>query len=210
MNHHVDTMRLELTLHTLICGRGRKNIKHIESATDTAIYFPPPFPGLFAYHPPGAQTRLADELIITGKTPENILAAKKKMHDLVISTKSYVKDVAITATKIDNIILERLDKVRKITEANGSYVLFPPLGMQRGVVRIQGTDVLNCERTAREVMTIVSFFFSVFLSLFEIVKIGIKTQVFLTYHRLANSTALHGGFSNPMHRSVNLRQVMCD
>ncbi|KAA8571885.1 hypothetical protein EYC84_001837 [Monilinia fructicola] len=38
----VDGAILELSLHTVICGRSRKNIKMIESATNTAIYFPPP------------------------------------------------------------------------------------------------------------------------------------------------------------------------
>jgi len=155
LHHFVDMQRLELSMHTLICGRGRKNIKLIESATNTAIYFPPPFPNLFGYRPPGAVTRDADQVIITGKTRESILQAKRRLHDLVLSTKSYVKEIAVTVTKIDNIILGRLDKVRKIMESNGSYVLFPRLGMQRGVVRIQGTDILHVERTAREVMAIV-------------------------------------------------------
>jgi len=143
-------------MHTLICGRGRKNIKAIESTTNTAIYFPPPFPTLFGYRPAGALTRDADQVIITGKTRESILQAKRRLHDLVLGTKSFVKEIAVTVTKIDSIILERLDKVRKIMESNGSYVLLPRLGMQRGVVRIQGTDVLHVERTAREVMAIVS------------------------------------------------------
>lgn len=155
LHRHVDIMKLELTMHTLICGRARKNIKHIESATNTAIYFPPPFPRLFGYTPPGALRRQEDEIIITGESQESILMAKKRLHDLVLSTKSFVKDVVITPNKIDNILLERLDKIRKIIESNGSYILLPPLGLQRGLVRVQGTDVLNVERTVREVMALV-------------------------------------------------------
>jgi hypothetical protein len=45
--------------------------------------------------------------------------------------------------------------VRKIIENNGSYILLPPLGVQRGVVRVQGTDVLHVERTVRELMILV-------------------------------------------------------
>jgi hypothetical protein len=41
-------------------------------------------------------------------------------------------------------------------EMNGSYVLFPQLGSQRGLVRIQGTEVLHVERTVREIMALVS------------------------------------------------------
>jgi hypothetical protein len=153
----VDTMKLELTMHTLICGRGRKNIKMIESATGTAIYFPPPFPRLFGYTPPGATRRPDDLVYITGETSENILRAKQRLHDLVMSTKVFVKPVMVTDTKLDAILLERLDKVRKIIENNGSYILLPPLGVQRGIVRVQGTDVLHVERTVRELMQLVSF-----------------------------------------------------
>ena len=149
-------MKLELTMHTLICGRGRKNIKLIESATGAAIYFPPPFPGLFGYCPPGAVRRPSDQVFITGDNMDSILRAKQRLHDLVMSTKVFVKPVMVTDTKLDHILLERLDKVRKIIESNGSYILLPPLGMQRGVVRVQGTDVLHVERTVRELMALVS------------------------------------------------------
>jgi len=76
-------MKLELSMHTLICGRSRKNIKLIESATNTAIYFPPPFPQVYGYTPPGATRRSEDEVFITGENPENIVQAKKKLHELV-------------------------------------------------------------------------------------------------------------------------------
>jgi hypothetical protein len=156
LKRYVDTMKLELTMHTLICGRGRKNIKMIESATGTAIYFPPPFPRLFGYTPPGAQRRPDDLVYITGENSECILRAKQRLHDLVMSTKVFVKPVMVTDTKLDAILLERLDKVRKIIENNGSYILLPPLGVQRGMVRVQGTDVLHVERTVRELMILVS------------------------------------------------------
>jgi hypothetical protein len=157
LKRYVDTMKLELTMHTLICGRGRKNIKMIESATGTAIYFPPPFPRLFGYTPPGAQRRPDDLVYITGENSECILRAKQRLHDLVMSTKVFVKPVMVTDTKLDAILLERLDKVRKIIENNGSYILLPPLGVQRGMVRVQGTDVLHVERTVRELMILVSW-----------------------------------------------------
>ena len=149
-------MKLELTMHTLICGRGRKNIKMIESATGTAIYFPPPFPRLYGYTPPGAVRRPDDLVYITGESSESILRAKQRLHDLVMSTKVFVKPVMVTDTKLDAILLERLDKVRKIIENNGSYILLPTLGLQRGMVRVQGTDVLHVERTVRELMQLVS------------------------------------------------------
>lgn len=153
-------MKLELTMHTLVCGRTRKNIKLIEAVTDTAIYFPPPFPRIFGYTPPGAHRRSEDEVYITGENMENIARAKQKLRELVLGVKIYVKDVVLSASKIDNILLDRLDKVRKVMEANGSYVLFPQLGSQRGLVRIQGTEVLHVERTVREIMALAGQFYS--------------------------------------------------
>jgi hypothetical protein len=155
LKRHVDAIKLELTMHTLVCGRTRKNIKLIEAATGTAIYFPPPFPRIFGYTPPGANRRSEDEVYITGDTPEQIARAKQKLRELVMGVKIYVKDVVVNSSKIDNILLDRLDKVRKVMEMNGSYVLFPQLGSQRGLVRIQGTEVLHVERTVREIMALV-------------------------------------------------------
>lgn len=148
-------MKLEMSLHNIICGRTRKNIRLIESVSNTAIYFPPPFPRVYGYTPPGAHRRGEDEIYITGDSQENINQAKKKLHELVMNTKCYVKDVAVSASKIDAILLDRLDKVRKVMEANGSYVLFPQLGSQRALVRVQGTEILHVERTIREIMALV-------------------------------------------------------
>ena len=81
--------------------------------------------------------------------------AKKKIRELVLNTKCYVKDVNVSAHKIDSILLDRLEKVRKVMETNGTYVLFPQLGSQRGLIRVQGTEILHVERTVREIMALV-------------------------------------------------------
>lgn len=148
-------MKLELSLHFLVCGRTRKAIRLIESTTNTAIYFPPPFPRVYGYLPPGAHRRNDDEVFITGENQEQIVHAKQKLRELIRNTKCYAKDVMVSPPKIDSILLERLDKVRKVMETNGSYVLFPQLGSQRGLVRVQGTEILHVERTVRELMALV-------------------------------------------------------
>ncbi len=79
----VDAIKLESSLHTLLSGRSRRNIKMIESSTNTAIYFPPPFPRIYGYTPPGAHRRGEDEVFITGPTPQSIILAKQKLHELV-------------------------------------------------------------------------------------------------------------------------------
>jgi len=153
-------LKIDLSLHTIICGRARKNITNIESSTNTTIYFPPPFPQIYGYRPQNATRRPEDEVIITGKTPNEITDAKLRLRGLVLATKVYVKEVAITETKLDDILLGRLEKVRKIMEMNGSYVVFPQVGRKHGGVRVQGTDILNVERTVREVMALVSSYYS--------------------------------------------------
>ncbi|EEH35890.2 hypothetical protein PAAG_00213 [Paracoccidioides lutzii Pb01] len=74
--------------------------------------------------------------------------------------KIFMKNVKLSSSKIDNILLDRLDKVRKVMEANGTYVLFPSLGSQHGMVRVQGTEVLHIERTVREIMALAGQFYS--------------------------------------------------
>ncbi|KAK5548948.1 hypothetical protein LTR23_001437, partial [Exophiala sp. CCFEE 6169] len=160
LKHKIDVIKLEVTMHTLVSGRTGKNIKMIESATKTAIYFPPPFPGVFGYVPPHATRRAADEIFITGETQEQINQAKQRLKELVIGIKLYSKDAVVSASKIDSILLDRLDKVRKIMETNGSHVLFPQLASQRGIVRVQGTEVLHVERTVKEIMALAGQFFS--------------------------------------------------
>ncbi|KAI9887202.1 MAG: hypothetical protein M1823_000950 [Watsoniomyces obsoletus] len=174
----VDVIKLESSaMHPLLGGRCRRNIKLIEAATGAAIYFPPPFPRAYGYTPPGAHRRGEDEVFITGPTTQSIIQAKQRLHELVssllgqmhfasnhhhqvMSTKCYVKDVALSSDKIDCILLDRLDKVRRITESTGSCVIFPPLGSRRGRIRVQGTEILHVERTVREVMALAGQFYT--------------------------------------------------
>ena len=72
-----------------------------------------------------------------------------------MNTKCYVKDVLVAAGKLDGMLLDRLDKVRRITESNGSCVLVPQLGSRRGRIRVQGTEILHVERTVRDIMALV-------------------------------------------------------
>lgn len=151
----VDATRVELSLHQLVCGRHRKNIKLIESSTGTAIYFPPLFSQMYRFCPQNANRRDPSEIYITGENHQAIELAKQKLHETVSRIRLYVKDVTIPAAKIDTILLDRLDKVRKVLEANGTYIMFPPLACQRTMVRVQGAEGLPVERTVRELMSLV-------------------------------------------------------
>lgn len=151
----VDVVQLELSIHQVICGRHRKNIKLIESATGTAIYFPPPFSQMYRYCPPNSHRREPNDIFITGDTQQSIEMAKQRLHDAAMRVRVFIKDVQITPAKIDTILLSRLDKIRKVMETNATYIMFPPLASQRNMVRVQGLDVLHVERAIRELMALV-------------------------------------------------------
>lgn len=152
----VDAFKFDSSLHQILCGRNRKNIKLIESGTNTAIYFPPPFSQCYRYCPPTAQRRDPTEVFITGETPQAIEQAKFRIHDLLSRMRLFVKDVAIPSPKVDGILLTRMDKVRKVIEANGTFIMFPPLGSKQGPVRVQALENLHVERSIRELMGLVS------------------------------------------------------
>jgi len=179
---------LELSLHTVVCGRSRKNIKLIESATNTAIYFPPPFSQVYRYCPQGAQRRNPEEIFVTGENAQSIAMAKQKIHELASRLRLFMKDAVVSAAKIDSILLSRLDKVRKIMETNGTFIQFPRLASQRNMIRIQGVEGLHVERTVRDIMSLVS------LSRLRLYGLS------LTHDRLDNSTVPPGGFSKLMQR----------
>ncbi|KAI2621355.1 hypothetical protein GGS21DRAFT_541715 [Xylaria nigripes] len=158
LGREVDRFHFESTLHPIVCGRSRKNIKLIESATNTAIYFPP-FAQLSRYCPPNANRRNPDEIFITGENPQGIELAKRKIHEIVSRTKLFMKDAVISPAKIDSILLGRMDKVRKIMEVNGAYIMFPPLASQRNMIRVQGIEGLQIERTMKEIMSLAGQFY---------------------------------------------------
>ncbi|KAK3306651.1 uncharacterized protein B0T15DRAFT_148756 [Chaetomium strumarium] len=156
----VDAVMFDASMHQLLSGRNRKNIKLIESVTNTAIYFPPPFSGCYRYCPPNAQRRDPNQVFITGETPQAIEQAKFRIHELLSRIRLFAKDVPIPAAKIDSILLSRMDKVRKIVEANGSFIMFPPLGSRKGMVRVQAVENLHVERSLRELMALVGQFYT--------------------------------------------------
>ncbi|KAM0472386.1 hypothetical protein ACHAPX_008815 [Trichoderma viride] len=155
----VDGLKIESSLHQLVCGRHRKNIKLIESSTGTAIYFPPLFSQMYRYCPPNANRREPADVYITGDSHQALELAKQKLLETVSRIRLFVKDVNIPAAKLDNILLGRLDKVRKILEANGTYIMLPQLACQRTAVRVHGSEGLPVERTVRELMSLAGQFY---------------------------------------------------
>ncbi|KAL7268728.1 hypothetical protein RUND412_008638 [Rhizina undulata] len=161
LGQQVGVMYMELSLQTLVCGRGRKNVKMVESTTGTAIYFPPPFPRIFGGQPPNSTPRDSDQVLITGSNRADIARAEAMLARLLHAqgARLFCRDVPLSMYKLDYIILDRLDEVRKIMEANGTFVQFPRLGGAQYSVRVQGFETLNVERTIRAIMNIAGQFY---------------------------------------------------
>lgn len=66
----------------------------------------------------------------------------------------FMKNATLAPRKIDFLLMERLDEVKKIMEQNGTFVQFPILGCQTGCIRVQGIETLHIERTIRSLMTL--------------------------------------------------------
>lgn len=154
LGQRVHPMYLEVSTHCLLSGRGRKNVKSVESATRTAVYFPPPFPRVYNYTPEGARRRHPDEIFITGSNKEDVIKAEMAFNSLSLQSNAFCKTVGLSHRKIDFLLLERLDEVKKIMEANATFVQFPALGSGQGFIRVQGAETLHIERTVRAVMTL--------------------------------------------------------
>jgi KH domain len=153
---HVETLNLDLQLHPLVCGRQRKVISNIQSMTHTTIYFPPRYPGSTDFVPRGGQRRPMNEIIISGATIGEITLAKQKIIDQAQKLVPYGKEVGIESEKVDEILLQRPEKLAKMSDEHAAFINLNPIGRQNGCVRISAANVLNIERAARELMGVVS------------------------------------------------------
>ena len=151
----VDTLAITSGMHLVAGGRNKKNIKLIESETGTAIYFPPPYSQVTRYLAKGSQPRKSDEIYITGLDPNSMLLAKQRLARLAETTNAFNKDGQLSPAKIDSMMLTHADKIRKILEANGAYLLWPCLGAQRNIIRVQGNDRSAVDETITDITGLV-------------------------------------------------------
>jgi hypothetical protein len=116
---------------------------------------------MYRYCRPSAKRRDPDYIFITGENPSSIEMAKIKLHEVLSRVgRLYVKDVMLPPAKIDSILLNRMDKVRKVLEANGTFISFPPLASRQSLVRVQAMENAHGDRTVRELMALVGQFYT--------------------------------------------------
>lgn len=160
MGMYVDTLRLDLPAQPLLCGRQRKFISDLQASTGTTIYLPPRFPGTTEYTPAGGQRRHPDELIISGSNKPNIALAKQRIVEQSSKLIPYFKEIQIEPEKVDEILLQRSDKLAKMSDDHAAFILVNAIGRQTGHVRVSAANVLNIERAARELMAVAAQFYS--------------------------------------------------
>lgn len=160
LGRYVTAFTLNQALHPLVCGTSRKLTKRIEYETESSIFFPSSLGRLLGCVFPGIEDAPDDQFRICSATGEGIQKALDKLISVMHSSSLYSKDISINPSKIDSILLERLDTVRQIMIRNASYITLPGLGQQPGVAQVRAANVLNIERTSRDLMNLASQFYS--------------------------------------------------
>lgn len=80
----------------------------------------------------------------------------KGQSKLVIS-----RDTAILPRKLDWLLTDRLEDVKRILSDNGTYMQVPSVGSQASLITVFGDHRINIERTIRTIMTLVSLYWPV-------------------------------------------------
>ncbi|TGZ77250.1 hypothetical protein EX30DRAFT_207035 [Ascodesmis nigricans] len=191
LGHFVQGVYHEVSIHPILCGRNRKNVRAIEAITNTAIYFPPPFPRVYGFsNASGGQRRHPDEIFITGKNRDDIARAEVMLVEVQqLGQHSYVKMATLNPRKLDFILLERLDEVKKIMETNATFIQFPQVGAGTSAIRVSGIETLHIERTIRSIMALAGQYY----------------EATFWFH---NDNTIPGGFQIPP--DVNLPSVLVD
>ncbi|RXK40626.1 hypothetical protein M231_02081 [Tremella mesenterica] len=161
---HVESCDIDYKLHGIVSGRKRSTIQAIQENTGTNIYFPTKLVGVLnppsSGSPPDPTYRPMNMILITGeffnvqRAKDMLLQAAAQKSHLVIS-----RDTVILPRKLDWLLIERVDELRKIMSDNGTYIQVPSVGTQRSLITVFGDHRNSIERTIRCLMAMASRFF---------------------------------------------------
>jgi hypothetical protein len=87
--------------------------------------------------------------------------------------------VPCISRKLDWMLVNRRDQLRKIMNDNGVFLSIPPIGSNIGSIRVIGDDPIFVERSIRSLMVLVSTLYSHFF------------LIWLTYFVLIGLRVLH-------------------
>ena len=156
-------------LHALIVGRRREILNTIMNDTVTNIYFPSPL--LVQNWKPkedsGAPTLpFYMKIYITGE-PADTIKARDLLLALAAEKKANLKIRSVTCLprKIDWMLINRKDELKKIMYDNAVFISLPPLGNQSNFVSVYGDDPVYVERAVRAFMLLAAEFYIAYLQL---------------------------------------------
>ncbi|CAO3632359.1 unnamed protein product [Mucor fragilis] len=142
----VDTLSdIPHHLHFLIAGRKHVQLQSIMEETSTNIYLQSPLCNLID------QDNRNGMIYLTGNSPSDSARAKDLLKKLAAQkTKSmHCKDSNMDPKKLDWILLNKRNELRKIMRDNGSYFKFPMLGSGSNSVSIYAENRIYVERSIR-------------------------------------------------------------
>ncbi|KAI8645403.1 hypothetical protein BD408DRAFT_459344 [Parasitella parasitica] len=143
---NVDSLHdIPCYLHFLLSGRKHVQLQSIMEETSTNIYLQSPFSHLTT------QDQNDGLIYLTGESTSGLVRAKELLKKLTAQKlqSMYCKDSKMEPKKLDWILLNKRDELRKIMRDNGSYFKFPLLGSGSNTVSIYAENRIYVERSIR-------------------------------------------------------------
>ncbi|KDN50826.1 hypothetical protein K437DRAFT_60175 [Tilletiaria anomala UBC 951] len=157
---HSEACELDYKLHNIIGGRKRCVIQTIQEETAANIYFPSCFSGVLGPSANGDLLAQQNTVYITGEY-FSVQRARDMLFQVSLHKSKCIisRDTAILPRKLDWLLTERMDELKTIVTDNGTFISFPPLGMQSSLITVFGDNRVSIERTIRSVMALVSQYY---------------------------------------------------
>ncbi|KAI9469022.1 MAG: hypothetical protein EXX96DRAFT_590174 [Benjaminiella poitrasii] len=131
--------------HPLVAGRKHAVLQSIMEETTTNIYLQNPFICLCS------PERKVDTIYLTGETQASLDKAKELLKKVFLQkTKSINhKSFTVNVNKLDLIMLNKRNELRKIMKDNGSFISLSPLGSGKNSVTVYAENRIYTERSIR-------------------------------------------------------------
>lgn len=160
---YVERIELDVKLHNITAGRKHCASMVIMEETMTNIYFPSSLI-LNSRRPTNPSEGTNNYVFITGefasvqKAKEMLLGFANHKRKQMVS-----REVAILPRKLDWMLTARPDDLLAIMGDNATYIEFPPVMAQTGVMIVVGENRVDVERTVRSIMQLSCYHFAAWL-----------------------------------------------
>lgn len=159
---HSDVCEIDYKLHHIIAGRKRMVIQSIQEETSTNIYFPSALSGggILGTRNPLLISK-QNMIFITGEY-FGVQRAREMLFQVSLHKSKCIisRDTALLPRKLDWILMEKLEEIKRIMNDNGTFINFPPIGSQISVISVYGDNVIPIERSIRMLMQLACEFYT--------------------------------------------------